>query len=252
VDWGWDVKRVVRILVTSQTYRQSSRAAKPLLERDPYNRLFARQSRVRLDAEAVRDNALAVTGLLSPKIGGPSAHPYQPKGYWAHLNFPPREWDDSTGEDQYRRGLYTHWQRAFLHPSLMAFDAPTREECVAERPRSNTPQQALALLNDPTYVEAARVFAERIVREGGKSFEQRLGWAYARALSREPRAEEVKILTDLARKHRDEYQKDPRAAHQLLSVGMAPAPGKLDSAELAAWTSVARAILSLPELITRP
>ena len=252
MDWGWDVKHVVRTIVTSETYRQSSHAAKPLLERDPYNRLFARQSRVRLDAEAVRDNALAIAGLLSPKIGGPSVHPYQPKGYWAHLNFPPREWDDSTGEDQYRRGLYTHWQRAFLHPSLMAFDAPTREECVAERARSNTPQQALALLNDPTHVEAARVFAERIVRLGGKSFEERLVWAYARALSREPRAEESKILADLARKHREEYRRDAHAARLLLSVGMAPTPGKLDPAEQAAWTSVARAILSLPELITRP
>ena len=252
VDWGWDVKHMVRTLVTSEAYRQSAHAARPLVERDPYNRLFARQSRVRLEAEAVRDNALAVAGLLSPKVGGPSVHPYQPKGYWAHLNFPPREWDDSPGEEQYRRGLYTHWQRAFLHPSLMAFDAPTREECVAERTRSNTPQQALALLNDPTYVEAARAFAERILREGGQSFEERLLWAYARALAREPRAEEAKILAELLRKHRDQYRRDKSAARQLLSVGMAPSAGKLDPAELAAWTSVARAILSLPELITRP
>lgn len=252
IDWGWDVKHVVRTLVTSQAYRQSSRGSPELLLRDPGNRLYARQSRHRLEAESVRDNALAVAGLLSPSSGGPSVHPYQPKGFWAYLNFPPREWDDSSGEDQYRRGLYTHWQRTFLHPSLLAFDAPTREECVAERTRSNTPQQALALLNDPTYVEAARVFAERIVRQGGKSFEERLRWAFARALSRAPGEQEARILSELLRKHRDEYRSDERAARLVLSVGTAAAPRKLDPAELAGWTSVARAILNLPELITRP
>ena len=130
----------------------------------------------------MRDNALAVSGLLSPKLGGPSAFPYQPPGYWAYLNFPPREWDASPGEDQYRRGLYTWWQRSFPQPSLAAFDAPSREECTGERVRSNVPQQALALLNDPSYVEAARVFAERILREGGASVASRLRFAYARAL----------------------------------------------------------------------
>ncbi len=115
----------------------------------------------------------------SARMGGPSVHPYQPRGYWAYLNFPPREWDDDTRDDQYRRGVYTWWQRTFPQPSLLAFDAPSREECVAERTRSNVPQQALALLNDPTYVEAARVFAERIVREGGSTFDARLRWAYA-------------------------------------------------------------------------
>ncbi len=229
MEWGWDVKRVVRTLVTSQAYRQSARASPELVERDPGNRLYARQSRVRLDAEAVRDDVLTVAGLLSPKVGGPSVQPYQPKGYWSYLNFPPREWDDSPGEDQHRRGLYTRWQRTFLHPSLLAFDAPTREECVAERTRSNVPQQALVLLNDPTYVEAARAFAARILREGGKGFEERLAWAYARALSRAPRAEEQKILGELLRAHRK--------------------PG---DPELRGWTSVARAILNLPELITRP
>jgi len=230
VDWGWNVKHVVRTLVTSQTYRQSSRASAELLERDPGNRLYARQSRLRLDAESVRDNALAVAGLLSEKVGGPSVHPYQPKGYWAYLNFPPREWDDSAGPEQHRRGLYTHWQRAFLHPSLLAFDAPTREECVGERTRSNVPQQALVLLNDPSYVEAARAFAARMLREGGKTNQQRLHWAYARALSRPPSAEEVRLLSELERKHRGRAKRD----------------------DLAGWTSVARAILNLPELITRP
>ena len=188
---------MVRTLVTSATYRQASAASPALVEKDPYNRLYARQSRFRLDAEMVRDNALAVSGLLSPRMGGPSAHPYQPLGYWAYLNFPPREWDDSPGDDQYRRGLYTWWQRAFPQPSLVAFDAPSREECVADRVRSNVPQQALALLNDPTYVEAARVFAARILRQGGTTTEARLRWAYARALSRPPNADEVRVLTSL-------------------------------------------------------
>jgi hypothetical protein len=224
------VKHVVKSMVTSAAYRQSSRGSKEILERDPDNRLFARQSRFRLDAEEVRDNALAVSGLLSPKMGGPSVFPYQPPGYWSFLNFPPREWGDSFGEDQHRRGLYTWWQRSFLHPSLLAFDAPSREECVAERTRANVPQQALVLLNDPTYVEAARAFAARIALDGGSSLEARIAWAYERALSRSPREEEVEILTRLYEKHLTEYRGD----------------------EQAALTSVARTILNLPETITRP
>src|SRR5205823_15034317 len=141
-------------------------------------------------AEMVRDNALAVSGLLSRKVGGPSVKPYQPEGYWTFLNFPRRTYVADRGPDQYRRGLYTYWQRTFLHPSLLAFDASTREECTVERPRSNIPQQALVLLNDPTYVEAARAFAERIIHEGGKGVEERLRWAYACALSRQPNGED--------------------------------------------------------------
>src|SRR5437867_8636076 len=252
VESGWDVKRLVRTLVTSATYRQTSRVSPELAERDPYNRLYARQARLRLDAEMVRDSALAISGLLSTRMGGPSVHPYQPRGYWAYLNFPPREWDDSTGEDQYRRAIYTWWQRTFPQPSLLAFDAPSREECVAERTRSNVPQQALVLLNDPTYVEAARVFAERILRDGGATFEDRLRWAYARALARAPRAEEARILSELFRKHRAEYQAKPQDAGRLAAAGLAPAPKDLNVVELAGWTSVARAILNLPEVITRP
>jgi hypothetical protein len=171
--------------VTSETYRQSAHAAKPLLERDTYNRLIARQSRVRLEAEAVRDNALAVAGLLSEKIGGPSVHPYQPKGYWAHLNFPPREWDDSIGEDS-RRGLYTHWQRAFLH-ELMAFER-RRAKMRGRAHAPNTPQRAWAA-ERPTYVEGPPACPGRSCA-GRQKLDQRLAWAYARALAREPHAEE--------------------------------------------------------------
>lgn len=252
MDSGWDVKRLVRTLVTSATYRQTSRASRERIERDPYNLVFARQTRIRLDAEMVRDNALAISGLLSNRMGGPSVRPYQPMGYWGFLNFPPREWENSTGEDQYRRGIYTWWQRTFPQPSLLAFDAPSREECVAERTRSNIPQQALVLLNDPSYVEAARVYAESILREGGATIESRLRWAYSRALTRAPRAEEVRILSELLWKHRNQYQANPQDARSLVNMGQAPAHKGLNVADLAGWTSVARTILNLPEVITRP
>jgi hypothetical protein len=264
---GWDVKHMVRLMVRSRTYRQSSiadwglriadskthnpQSAIPNPQSvDPYNKLLARQARFRLDAEMVRDNALAVSGLLVPKVGGRSARPYQPAGYWAYLNFPKREWEKDTGEGLYRRGLYTYWCRTFLHPSLVAFDASTREECVVERPRSNTPLQALVLLNDPTYVEAARAFAERIV-QSGTGTGSRIAFAYRQALSRPPRPEEVRVLTALVEKHRAEYVADKAAAAAMLAVGDRPAAKDLDGAELAAWTSVARAVLNLHETITR-
>lgn len=251
MDGGWDVKKTIRAIVTSGTYRQASRPSADHREKDPFNRLFARQGRFRLDAEFVRDNALAVSGLLVEDIGGPSVKPYQPPGYWFALNFPVREWENDKGEGLYRRGLYTWWQRSFLHPSLLAFDAPTREECTAERPRSNIPQQALALLNDPTYVEAARVFAEKIVREGGADPTARIQWAFGRALSREANADELKVLTDLLQKHTQHYNADAEAAKALVSNGAAPVPQDLNVSELAAWTSVARTILNLHEAITR-
>jgi len=251
MDSGWDVKHLVRTMVTSRTYRQTSTAAKELQERDPENRRLARQSRYRLDAELVRDNALRVAGLLVPKIGGPSVKPYQPEGYWENLNFPTRTWVADTGEAQYRRGLYTWWQRSFPHPSLLAFDAPSREECAAERPRSNIPQQALVLLNDPTYVEAARTFAARILKEGGADTPARLTWAWRQALQRSPRDEEVRVVETLLEKHKVQYAQDAQASAAILKVGMAPASADLDPAELAAWTSVARVILNLHETVTR-
>jgi mono/diheme cytochrome c family protein len=248
---AWDIKRLIRLIVTSRTYKQSSVPGALARDRDPTNQWLARQGRFRLDAELVRDNALAVGGLLVRKIGGPSVKPYQPAGYWQFLNFPKRDWIADTGDDQYRRGLYTYWQRTFLHPSLLAFDAPTREECTADRPRSSTPLQALVLLNDPTYVEAARAFAERIIREGGATPAERLNFAYRWALSRPVRPEEAKILTEVYRKHLDEYTADAKAAQQLVSTGQRPVPQDVNVAELAAWTSVARVILNLHEAITR-
>jgi hypothetical protein len=238
-------------MLMSSTYRQSSVASLEVRDRDTANNWLARQGRFRLDAELVRDNALAVSGLLVRKIGGPSVKPYQPAGYWQFLNFPTRDWTADKGDDQYRRGMYTYWQRTFLHPSLLAFDAPSREECTAERPRSSTPLQALVLLNDPTYVEAARAFAERILKEGGPTLGERLNWAYRQALSRPIKPEEAQILTTLHRKHHDEFTADAKAAQQLVSTGQRPAANDVDVAELAAWTSVARVILNLHEVITR-
>ncbi len=251
VESGWDVKRMVRQMVLSSTYRQSSVPTAEALRRDPYNRLLARQSRWRLDAEMVRDGALAISGLLSRKMGGPSVKPYQPAGYWVHLNFPKRKWVADKGEDAFRRGLYTWWQRSFLHPGMIAFDAPSREECTAERPRSNIPQQALVLLNDPTYVEAARVFALQIVEGDGTDDRERIRRAFRRATSRAPRDDEVDVLLDLLEAHRESYASDPQAAAALLGVGATPAPASVQAARLAAWTSVARAILNLHETVTR-
>ncbi len=251
IDSGWDTKHMVRLIVTSAVYKQVSTASPELMAADPYNREYARQSSYRVDAELVRDSALSFAGLLSPKIGGPSVKPYQPDGYWENLNFPVRQYVADKNESQYRRGLYTWWQRSFLHPSMVAFDAPSREECAAERNRSNIPQQALVLLNDPTYVEAARVFAARILSEGGDTSDARITWAWQQALQRNPTAEEVQIMKPLVEKHLAVYQKDTNAAALLLKTGIAPIPTTLDAAELAAWTHVARVLLNLHETITR-
>ena len=248
---GWDVKHLVRLMVTSRTYRQSSNASRELLARDPENRELARQGRWRIEAEMVRDSALQVSGLLVPRIGGPSVRPYQPDGYWENLNFPQRGYDASSGGDQYRRGLYTWWQRSYVHPSMLAFDAATREECAAERNRSNIPQQALVLLNDPSYVEAARSFAARILREGSGDDTARLTWAWRQALARAPLDSELSALRRLLESQRTAFAKDPEAAAQFTQTGKAPTPAGLDPVQWAAWTDVARALLNLHETITR-
>jgi hypothetical protein len=251
MDSGWDVKRLVKLIVTSGTYRQSSNNSKELRERDPFNKWLARQGTFRLEAEFVRDNALFISGLLVNKIGGPSVKPYQPEGYWDFLNFPKRTYDQGSGEELYRRGLYTWWQRTFLNPSLLNFDAPSHEECTAERVRSNTPQQALTLLNDVTYVEAARVFAARILTECNGDSATRIKWAYNQALSRDPLPTETPILLALLEKQHNRYEYDLVAANAITDVGEAPPADGVKTVELAAWTSVARTILNLHETITR-
>ncbi|MCP4782974.1 MAG: DUF1553 domain-containing protein [Fuerstiella sp.] len=251
VEHGWNVKRLVRQIVLSGTYRQSSLANDEQRQKDPFNRMLARQNRWRLEAEMVRDAALSISGLLVPKIGGPSVKPYQPPGYWMHLKFPNRTWQHDTGENQYRRALYTWWQRTFLHPSLLAFDAPSREECVPQRARSNTPLQALVLLNDPSYVEAARKFAERIVNQGGDSVESRVAFAIRQAVSRTAGDKEVEILGELYEQQLQEYAADKPAAEKLLATGLSPRDSSVELTQLAAWTDVARAVLNLNETITR-
>ena len=250
-DSGWDIKHMIRLIVSSGTYQQSSRATQQLLTADPTNRELARQTAYRVDAELVRDAALEISGLLVPTIGGPSVKPYQPAGYWENLNFPRRTYPADSGDKQHRRGLYTWWQRSFLHPSMLAFDAPSREECCASRNRSNIPQQALVLLNDPTYVEAARAFATRIVTEADESDEARLAWAFQQAVQRLPRVEEQETLLPLLAKHRAAYRADPDAAKQLVATGQAAVPADLNVAELAAWTHIARVLFNLHETITR-
>ncbi|MEX2264755.1 MAG: PSD1 and planctomycete cytochrome C domain-containing protein [Bryobacteraceae bacterium] len=248
---SWDVRHTIRTIVTSHTYRQSSLSRPELDQRDPDNRLLARQSRFRVDAEIVRDIALAASGLLVEKFGGPSVKPYQPEGYLAALNFPKRDYSASRGDDLYRRGVYTFWQRTFLHPSMVIFDAPTREECTVNRTSSNTPLQALILLNDPIYVEAARVFAQNMVKDGGRTLNERIDWAFQRATSRKPTVEERNALAELHRKSFAEFQAASGEAGALLHVGDAPVLESAKPAELAALTTVARAILNLHETVTR-
>jgi hypothetical protein len=251
VDSGWDLKDTIRAIVTSGTYRQSSVASAEARERDPENRWLSHQGRFRLEAELVRDNALAVSGLLARQIGGPSVFPYQPAGYLDLLDKPPRVWNESPGGGIYRRGVYTHWQRQFLHPMLSAFDAPSREECAAERSRSNTPMQALVLLNDPTFVEAARALAQRALCEGGATAGERAGWLYQTVLSIVPRDSERELLVALAQRQQQEYARNPDAVRELLSVGRLGTAADLDEIEVATWTNVARVVLNLHETVMR-
>ena len=199
----------------------------------------------------VRDNALAVSGLLVLDVGGGSAKPYQPAGFYRHLNFPAREYRADTDARQWRRGVYVHWQRQYLHPMLKAFDAPTREECTAQRPRSNTPLAALVLLNDPTFIEAARVLAQHTLADGGKTDADRVAFAFRQATSRRPDEAEAKVLLGLLERNRAHSKGDPKAAAGLVKIGLAPAPKDADVPELAAWTAVCRALLNLSETMTR-
>lgn len=246
---GWDVKHMVRLIVTSSTYQREASTRQDLLENDPDNRLLAGQAARRLDAEFIRDNALAISGLLREEIiGGPSVRPYQPAGYYENLMFPDRDYHTSTGADQHRRGLYMHWQRTFLHPMLAAFDAPSRETCTAQRFQANSPQQALVLLNDPTFVEAASAFARRLLREQPDADDEaRIRHALKLALAREPRSGELESLTSFLKNQRALYQKDAGKANSLATNGQ----HGVSTEELAAWIQLCRVILNLHETITR-
>jgi mono/diheme cytochrome c family protein len=249
---GWNTKHILKTIVMSSTYRQSSQANAAALECDPLNGLLARQNRFRLPAESVRDSLLSVSGLIDLTVGGPSVRPYQPPKHYQYLNFPKREYEQSTGSDQWRRGVYMHWQRTFLHPMLKAFDASTREECTAKRPRSNTALSALVLLNDPNSVEAARVFAAKILTEHPTvSDSERIDLAFREAVSRLPNDRERQVIAELLKSSREVFSKTPDAAKSFIAIGMSPAGADMPRKELAAWTSASRAILNMSETTTR-
>ncbi len=246
-DSGWDIQHMMKLIVTSQTYLQDSKARPELKEIDPNNRLLAFQNPRRLDAEFVRDSALFASGILNlDDIGGPSSKPYQPANYYENLQFPSRDYITDIDERQWRRGVYVHWQRTFLHPMLANFDAPARDESACSRNVSNTPQQALTLLNDPTFVEAARSMAERLTG----SDDSRLNTLYIRSLARLPIAQEKKSLLNFLKSQRQAFGATPDEATKLLATGLRPAP-KGNAVELAAWTSLCRVVLNLHESITR-
>ena len=249
VDSGWDIKHLVREIVSSATYRQSSDVSEKLYEIDPYNRFLARQSPIRLSAEIIRDNSLKISGLLNTKMGGPSAKPYQPQGHYRNLNFPIRQYSHDTDQNQYRRGVYIHWQRTFLHPMLTAFDAGGRDECIVKRDLSNTPIQALNLLNDPTQVEAAKALAEILMKE--KSDQARIETAYQHALARRPTAKERKTLKAFINRERKRFENKENQTDAFLSIGLKTPDPNHPPVELAALTSMSRAILNLHETITR-
>lgn len=247
---GWDMKHMVKLIVMSSTYRQDSRIRPELKDIDPLNRLLAFQNPRRLDAEFVRDNALYVAGLLNTEIGGPSAHPYQPAGYYSQIQFPDRTYVSESDDRQYRRGVYSWWQRTFLHPMLANFDAPSREDCTASRIASNTPQQALTLLNSPIFLEAARVFASRLLAAENQTDEQRLDAAFERLLCRKPTADERTALLKYLNEQKPYFREHPDSVKKLLANGNAPSTNG-DEATLAAWTAVCRVLLNLHEAITR-
>lgn len=246
---GWDVKALHRLMVTSATYRQSSRVSRELIERDPENRLLARGARFRLPSMLIRDQALAVSGLLNPEIGGRPVYPYQPPGLWEEFSYEKFGYTPDHGEKLYRRSLYVFWRRT-LGPTTL-FDTANRQTCSVKPLRTNTPLHALITLNDPAYVEAARIWAERILREGGDGPESRVAWAYRQATGRDPSAPQASLLAGTYRKARNHYSSHPEEARALLTVGEYPPDANLDAAEIASYAQVAQLILNLDEVLTR-
>ena len=246
----WSVKRAIKQIVLSQTYRQSSRVSPQLLEKDSENRLLARGPRQRLDAEIIRDNALAIGGILNEKLGGKSIKPEQPPGTWEINEMGGYNYDKSKGDDLYRRGLYVYWRRSTVYPSFITLDAPTREFCTAQRAKTSTPLQSLVLMNDPVFVEAARAFAQRILKEGGPDNASRLKFAWRLALARPPSEQEIGILAKTLETQLATYTQDKPAAAALVKVGDLPKPANADDSELAAWTAMGNVLLNLNETIT--
>ncbi len=243
---------MMRLLVTSATYRQDSRATSELLALDPENRLWARGPRFRLSAEAIRDQALAVSGLLVNQLGGASVKPYHPPGLYEQVGAGsgPETYVMDHGASLYRRSVYTYWKRSVPNPALLLFDRPFREACVVRRARTSTPLQALNLLNDPTYVEAARFLAERMVEEGGATIEARIRYGFRRVLARSPKSAELAVLMIGWRRAEASFRADSAAAAEFLNVGESKPDGRLDPIEWAAYSSVASTLLNLDEAIT--
>jgi hypothetical protein len=251
VDSGWDVKHMLRLMVCSATYRQSSRVTPELLEKDPRNRLFTRGPRFRLEAEMIRDQALALSGLLNGEMFGPSVYPYQPPGLWRAAFNGERTWPQSERGDRYRRGIYTFWRRTIPYPSLQTFDAPSREMCTARRVRTNTPLQAFVTLNDPVYVEAAQALARRIVSEGGAHAPDRMEFALRLCQGRPPAPEQIQSLLRLLAAEQAHYRVAVEEARQLATEPLGPAPAGTDITELAAWTVVSNVLLNLDGVLTK-
>ena len=246
----WNTKRVLKQIVLSATYQQSSQVSATLLARDQENRLLARGPRQRLDAEILRDNALAIGGILNPTIGGKSIKPSQPEGTWEINEMSGYKYEKSQGADLYRRGLYVYWRRSTVYPSFVTLDAPTREFCVSQRAKTSTPLQSLVLMNDPVFVEAARAFAQRILAEPNLDDTARVVFAWRLALTRSPNAAERSILTRMLEQQQTTYRNDMEAAKRLVAIGDLPKPANLDDRELAAWTAFSNVILNLNETIS--
>ena len=251
---GWDLKRLLKMIVMSATYRQSTQTNEKLQKLDPENIYLARGPQMRLQAEMVRDHALAISGLLSSRIGGPSVKPYHPKGLWLEVasgNQSLRKYIQDHGHDLYRRSLYSFWKRTIPPPSMIVFDAPSREQCIVERSTTSTPMQALVLLNDPQFVEASRLIATRMLLEGGISVDERIEFAFKLATSRAPNAKEITSLSKLLATEIAHFKEEPQAANHLISIGEYPIPKDFSTTELAAYTVVANAILNLTETIRK-
>jgi hypothetical protein len=246
---GWDVKHILKTMLMSATYRQSSKSRPELIERDPENRLLARGGRYRLPAETIRDQALAAAGLLNEEIGGPPVKPYQPAGLWSEVSS--GEYEPDSGGALYRRSLYSYWRRTIPPPSMTVFDAADREMCRVQRARTNTPLQALTLMNDVTYVEASRKLAERMMTEGGEASDERLNYGFRLVTGRAPGPQELAVLAETFQKFREAYRKDRSSAKELLSEGEAERSAKLDPREVAAYAAVASLILNTDEAVTR-
>ena len=248
---GWDVKRLLKLIVTSHTYRQSSAVSAAVVEQDPRNRLLSHYTRRRLDAEQVRDQSLALSGLLSRKFGGPSVYPPQPDGLWKAAFNGERSYSTSTGEDRYRRGLYTIWRRTVPYPSMATFDAPSREACTIRRTPTNTPLQAFVTLNDPVYVEAAQSLARRIIKEGGPDTASRIHFALTLVLARPADPAAVAALVKLYESEHTRYTADAEAAKKLATDPLGPLPAGINAAEAAAWTAVANVLLNLDGVLMK-